>query len=181
MGWLAIWNAALKAEGKPPLDLKDRNSSQVWRFEIRLGSKQLRNKFAMRSWQDVRDTIGDAFTDSLKRIRYCIPTPDANRARWPTHGLWQQFEAVINEGLQQNRAGVLPGDVIHANRMAKMRELDALLSGLFITRAAISEVSGDEFDEFMERHVETLLLSVSEHSISVGERIAKARGRYRLQ
>lgn len=37
---------------------------------------------------------------AAKRIRYCIPTADANRARWPT------------------RAGVLPSDLIHANRIA---------------------------------------------------------------
>ena len=42
--------------------------------------------------------------------------------------------------------------VIYANRAAKMRELDALLSGVFITRAAISGVSADGFDEFMEDH-----------------------------
>ncbi len=135
----------------------------------------------MRSWQDVRDTIGDAFTDSLKRIRYCFPTPDANRARWPTHGLWRQFEEIINEDLQQNCAGVLPNDVINANCVAKMRELDALLTGVLITRAAISDMSGDGFGEFMGQHVETLLRRVSEHPVSVEERIVKARGRYRLR
>ena len=70
--WLTIWNAALAAVGKPPLDLTDRASSQVWRFKMRLGSKQLRNRFEMRNWQDIRDMIGDAFTDSLARILYCI-------------------------------------------------------------------------------------------------------------
>lgn len=45
LGWLTIWNAALSAQGKSLLDLTDRNSSQVWRFELRLGSKQLRNRF----------------------------------------------------------------------------------------------------------------------------------------
>ncbi|WP_171172793.1 hypothetical protein, partial [Ruegeria sp. HKCCA0370] len=74
MGWLTVWNAALEAAGKPPLDLTDRTTSQVWRFEMRLGSKQLRNRFEMRNWQDVRDIIGDAFTDALGRVRYCMPT-----------------------------------------------------------------------------------------------------------
>lgn len=180
MGWLTIWNAALKARGRPPIDLTDRTASQVWRFELRLGSKQLRNRFEMRSWQDVRETIGDAFADSLKRIRYCIPISDANRARWPTHELWRQFDETVSNDLLQNRAGVLPSDVIYANRAAKMRELDALLSGVFITRAAISDVSANEFDEFIGNHVETLTRSVVEHPVSVEERITKARRRYRL-
>ncbi len=61
-----------------------------------------------------------------------------------------------------------------------MREMDALLSGVFITRAAISGVSANEFEEFMERHIDTLARLAGEHSVSVEERITKARGRYRL-
>ncbi|WP_037317879.1 hypothetical protein [Ruegeria halocynthiae] len=180
MGWLTIWNAALASVGKPPLDLTDRASSQVWRFEMRLGSKQLRNRFEMRNWQDVRNIIGDAFTDALGRIRYCIPTTDSNRARWPAHENWQQFEAVVGNDLLQNCAGVLPCDVIQANRAAKMRELDAQLAGLFVTRAAISEVSADELEGFMERHTEVLVRLIKEHSAPAKERLAKTRGRYRL-
>lgn len=179
MGWVSIWNAALKAKGKPPIDLSNRATSQVWRFEMHLGSKQLRNRFEMRNWQDIRNTIGDAFGDAIDRIRYCIPTSDRNRARWPTHELWRKFESVIGTELLQNCAGVLPSDVIHANRMAKMRELDAQLSGLFITRAAVSGVSADDFEKFMEGHVEALIRLVSEHPITAEERIAKAGTRYR--
>jgi len=86
----------------------------------------------------------------------------------------------MHNDLLQNRAGVLPSDVIYVNRIAKIREMDALLSGVFITRAAISGVSPDEFEEFMERHVETLMRLIGEHSVWVEERITKARGRYRL-
>ena len=180
MGWLTIWNATLAAKGKPPLSLGERDQSQVWRFELRLGSKQLRNRFGMRNWQDLRDIIGDAFTDALSRIRYTIPTTDNNRARWPVHGLWQQLEDVISNDLLQNCAGVLPSEVIEANRIAKMRELDAQLVGLFITRAAISDVTGDDFDEFMETHVEALKRLTKEHPVSTSERITKARSKYRL-
>ncbi len=116
---------------------------------------------------------------SPSRIRYCIPTTDRNRARWPTHELWQQFETVIGNDLLQNCASVLPCDVIHANRAAKMRELDAQLSGLFITRAAVSNVSADDFEEFMERHLEALMRLVVEHPVQVQDRIAKAGARYR--
>ena len=59
-GWLEIWNAERKACGQEPLDLTDRDLSQAWRFELRLGQKQLRGKFEMHTWQDLRDTLGDA-------------------------------------------------------------------------------------------------------------------------
>ncbi len=181
MGWLTIWNAALEAQYKPALDLKDRDASQVWRFEMRLGSKQLRNRFEMRSWEDVHNIIGDAFTDALSRMRYSEPTTDSNRARWPVQGLWRQFEDVIGNDLRENYAGVLPCDVVKANRMAKMRELDAQLLGLFVTRAAISGVSAEEFTEFLETHVEALERLATEHPQPIAERIAKAGARYQLR
>ncbi|WIY24563.1 hypothetical protein [Parasedimentitalea psychrophila] len=61
-----------------------------------------------------------------------------------------------------------------------MRDLDALLVGIFITRAAISDVSGDDFDDFMDNHVEALMRQAKEHPVPVEDRIGKARARYRL-
>ena len=97
------------------------------------------------------------------------------------HELWRQFEDVIGNDLLHNCAGVLPSDVIRANRTAKMRELDAQLSGLFITRAAISDVSADEFEEFMECHVDVLSRLVKEHENPIEERMAKAIAKYRFE
>ena len=180
LGWLTIWNAARKDSGHAPIDLKDRDSSQVWRFELRLGAKQLRNKFDLRSWDDIMCVIGDAFTDATSRIRYCEPSNDCNRARWPVHSLWRLFETVIASDLMTNCCGVLPSDVISANRISKMREIDAQLCGLFINRAAISGVQADEFEEFMESHSGALMRICDEHPQTVGERLAKVQARYRL-
>lgn len=179
MGWVTIWDAALAAQGEPPLDLTNRNSSQVWRFELRLGSKQLRNRFEMRNWQDIQDMIGDTFTDALTRIHYCEPTSDRNRSRWPLHELWRLFENVIGNDLRANCCGVLPNDVRDANRTEKMREIDRQLLGLFVTRAAISEVTGDDFHAFMEDHVNALQRYCDEHPVALDERIGKAATRYR--
>lgn len=179
MGWLTIWNASLAEQGKPPLDLKDRDASQGWRFELRLGSKQLRNRFEMRNWQDIQDMIGDAFADALTRIHYCEPTSDRNRSRWPLHELWRKFEHVIGNDLRANCCGVLPNNVQDANRIEKMREIDAQLLGLFVTRAAISDVISDDFHEFMENHVSALQRYCEAHPLPVDERIGKAAARYR--
>ncbi|NIZ63234.1 hypothetical protein DL239_19905 [Sedimentitalea sp. CY04] len=41
---------------------------------MRLGANQLRNRVEIRNnWQDVRDVIGDAFTDALGCIHYKDP------------------------------------------------------------------------------------------------------------
>nr|WP_319949046.1 hypothetical protein [uncultured Shimia sp.] len=64
--------------------------------------------------------------------------------------------------------------------MAKMRELDAQLAGLFITRAAISDVSADQLDDFMETHIEALIRQTQEHPVSIEDRISKAGAKYQL-
>lgn len=178
-GWLAIWNAERIARGQDPLDLSDRDASQVWRFELRLGSKQLRDRFEMHSWADLRERLGDAYRHALEKMRYCIPTNDSNRGRWPAHELWRLFKDTVGNDLAVHCCGVEPSDVIYANRTAKMRELDRMLLGLFIARAAISEVPPDRFYDFMDQHNEALRRYSEEHPRTLEERLQKAEGKYR--
>ncbi|MEH6740871.1 MAG: hypothetical protein V7695_20340 [Sulfitobacter sp.] len=120
------------------------------------------------------------FDPKINSIRYCEPTHDSNRARWPLHSLWRLFEAVVTNDLMVNCCGVQPSDVISANKSAKMRELDSQLCGLFVTRAAISDVQADDFEEFMDAHVAALMRLSDEHATKLEEKIAKAKARYRL-
>jgi len=179
LGWLEIWNAERMACGQEPLNLSDRDQSLVWRFELRLGQKQLRGKFEIHSWQDLCEMVGDAYNDALTRMRYCIPTNDSNRARWSAHELWRLFEDVIGNDLAANCCGVLSSNVIAANKTAKMREIDAQLLGLFVSRAAISDVLHEEFSDFMEHHVDALQRYSEDHPKALEERLQKASRRYR--
>lgn len=179
MGWLKIWNATRASMGKPELDMKDPDQSRVWRFELRMGRKQLRERFDIRGWDNLDAMIGDAFTDFRKVIRYCIPTADRNRSRWPTHELWEAVTHTVALDLHENIAGVLPRDVKDANRDEHMRMLDRQLLGLFISRAAASGVTADEFSDFMKGHVNALERASDEHPVPLKERIGKAVERYR--
>jgi hypothetical protein len=89
------------------------------------------------------------------------------------------FDDYIRNNLAVHCCGVLPSQVIFANKIAKMRELDRQLLGLFVSRAAISAVAPDEFNGFMENHVDALLRYSEEHSKTLEERLQKASGRYR--
>jgi hypothetical protein len=180
-GWLTIWNASLAKAGLPPLDLKDRDTSQVWRFELRMGSQQLRNRWEMRSWADLHAIIGDAFTDFTMRIRYTAPTHDRNRARWPTHALWDVVTDVIATNLAAMRSGVIPDDVKTANRLAHQRMLDGQILGLLVSRAAAGGIPADDFDAFIKRHLHTLRDASKEHPVPISERLARSIGRYRFK
>ena len=181
LGWLTIWNDARAQLNRPPLDLTDRMASQVWRFELRMGSKQLRNRWEMRSWQDLRDMVGDAYTEFCDKIRYTCPTTDSNRARWPTHDLWREIASVIANDLYENCSGVLPSEVIETNRAEHMRMLDRQILGLLVSRAAASEVQPREFAEFLDGHIEAIRRLSEEHSSPLAERIGKAAERYRFK
>lgn len=179
-GWIKIWNAARASMGQPPLDMKDPDSSRVWRFELRVGRRQLRDKFDIRGWDDLEASIGDPFLHFCKGIRYCIPTTDQNRARWPTHELWRAVEHTIANDLHENIAGVHPRDVKVANRQEHMRMLDRQILGLFVSRAAASGVAADSFAEFMENHVSALLRVSDEHPIEAQTRLERAASKYRF-
>lgn len=180
-GWLTIWNATRAEMGKPPVDLADPNNSRVWRFELRMGNKRLRNRWGMRSWADLDAMIGDAFAEFCDRIRYSIPNADSNRARWPTHELWQAVKEVVSDNLRDMRSGVIPDDVKTANREAHKRMLDGQALGLLVSRAAADGVSEDGVEAFLARQVQLLKERSREHPVPVGERLAKAEARYRFR
>lgn len=73
----------------------------------------------------------------------------------------------------------MPTDIIYANKLAKIRQLDAQLMGLFLTRAAISDVQETDLPAFMERHVEALLEYAKDHPQTLAERLQKAGSKYR--
>lgn len=181
LGWLTIWNAALAKMGLPPLDLKDRDQSQVWRFEMRMGGKQLRNRWAMRGWADLHAVIGDALADFVQRIRYCDPTADSNRARWPQHPLWDVVTEVIATDLAAMRSGVAPDEVKDANRTEHQRMLDAQILGLLVSRAAAGGIAADDFEGFLKQHLLTLKDASTAHPRPIDERLAKADARYRFR
>ena len=177
-GWLVIWNHARRRSGRQPLDLADADQSRVWRFELRMGSRQLRNRWEMRSWADLEAIVGDALSDFCQRMRYCIVSTDRNRSRWPLHELWYTVTDVIARNLAPMRSGVVPADVRTANREEHKRGLDMQLLGLVVSRAAADEIRSEaEFKRFVRRHVLALESRSREHGTPVEERLGKAAGR----
>lgn len=178
--WPLKWNANRAEAGLPPLDLSDADISRVWRFELRLGSKQLRRRFEIRSWDDLRSRAGNAFSDALKRIRYCQRGPDSNRSRWVTHPLWMSVQHVIQNDMLIYTSNVTPQEAIIVNLASKQRELDAQIRGLLATRAGISGVSEEEFPNFAESHIHSLLKQAQETGWSPSSGILRAKAKYRL-
>jgi len=181
LGWLPIWNASLASLGLPSLDLSDRDSSQVWRFELRMGSRQLRTRWEMRSWHDLWEMVGDAYTEFTERIRYTSPSHDTNRARWPEHPLWSLVRSIVSDALHKHRIGVLPETVKEVNRREHMRMLDGMILGLLVSRAAASDVGPDDFEDFVDAHSDAILRLSDDNPKSITERIERASKRYKFR
>lgn len=178
MGWLEIWNLNRALTNKPPLDLEEPNRSRVWRFELRLGSKQLRGQWLIKNWAELNAKIGDAFVDFTQHIRYTIPTQDRNRSRWPVHELWQAVTHTVAQELSAMRSGATPATVKTANRAAHKRMLDGLILGLMVSRAAAESVDIEDFNAFLKQHCHHLQSHSNQHPVPVDERLAKAKARY---
>lgn len=116
LGWCEIWNHTRVTKGLPRLNFDDRGSSQVWRFELRVGSKQLRNKWAIHGWEDLNLQVGDVFKHFCEHISYRTTSKDNNRSRWPRHELWENVTSVINNDLREMHSGVVPERVKTTNR-----------------------------------------------------------------
>ena len=59
--------------------------------------------------------------------------------------------------------------------------LDRQILGLFVSRAAVSDVKPAEFPDFLDSHIEALKRYSDEHPVPIDERIGKAANRYRFK
>lgn len=83
--------------------------------------------------------------------------------------------------LHENCSGVQPSDVIETNRAEHMRMLDRQILGLFVSRAAASDVKPNDFKHFLDTHIEAIKRYSDEHPAPIDERLGKAACRYRFK
>lgn len=180
-GWLTIWNHARQLINLPPLDLKVRDESRVWRFELRLGSKRLRRRWAIHGWEDLRSRIGDVYAEFLREMRYCIQQNDINRSRWSEHELWRRVAEVLSSDLANMRSGADPTEVRRVNRAEHREMLDRLILGTLISRAATDDVTKDNFESFIAGYAGRLITMARNHPVPLQDRLERAQGRYLFQ
>jgi len=146
--WWPIWDAALAAQGLPPLDPKDRTQSSVWRIEIRAYKRHLKDKWGVTTWGDLRERLPEILHYALCDVRYTLPTGDSNRARWPDHRIWSVAHDAFGQDMEDLASMV---DRAEIERMIELRSDEALCSqiaGYIISRAGLKNVARDRLEEF---------------------------------
>lgn len=176
--WVPIWNEALAAQGLPPLDMKRRVRSAVWRVEIRAGKSHLKDKWGVTTWGHLRDSLPEILQKALQQVRFTLPQSDSNRARWPDHPLWVLVRNALADDMEDLGSMVDPSiisEMVHAERDEMlMRQI----AGCLISRAGLNGVSEDRLSAYVMGCVDQIIREWQRKPDKVRERLAQARAKY---
>lgn len=115
--WFAIW------------DKDKKTCPNIWRVEVRLGKDYLR-QWNIETLDDVVDSIGDLFKDSLCAVRYVQGTDISNISRAKNHELWDVACAAFDKAHEANISGIVRGRLIEIKRSDALRMFEQQLAGL---------------------------------------------------
>ncbi len=132
--WFKVWG----------LDPNDKGIN-VWRVELRAAKKELKDKWNIRSFKDMEDSIGDVFVHIAQKIRYNDDfQTDANVSRQHQHPLWDAVHKCLENKLTEYRSGLLPNQIkevlIRHPRDIYWTQIMGLVAGL----AAVSGIEEEE-------------------------------------
>ena len=186
--WWDIWNDTLrrqicKTEAlyhnalSPNAD--DAENNRVWRVEIRAGKDLLKDRWGIRTWEQLFDCFGDLCTEAGELVRYTEPTAgDVNRARWPNHPLWEIACAEINDGLFEMRSGLAPNPMKEVQRAEHINLIYRNVLGCSITLAALNGKSFDELPQSLSDLSEQMKASVKGDPMKTNKQLQDASERY---
>ena len=97
---LSIWSARLRELGRSLRDFDDLKSFNVWRIELRAGSRYLKENSDIAGLSDLFVELPNFVSKALEQVKLTVPSPrDRNRHRWPNHPIWDLARAELLECL----------------------------------------------------------------------------------
>ena len=177
--WPAIWGRAMNGPDAPPLDISDSNTSRVWRVELRVAKRHLKDVWDINSWASLYELLQRVFMKMLDDINYCQPCTDTNRSRWRNHAIWTAVRDTVANDLFTDIPTLSPEEYVEIKKDQKIDELTIQALGLAISVAAIQGCTADNFDDFVERFCCTLEDKSTDPHRPLHERLIKAHDKYR--
>jgi len=178
--WPAIWGRAMNGPSAPPIDLSDSTVSQVWRVELRVAKRYLKDVWDINSWASLYELLPRIYLKMLEDISYCEPNADSNRSRWPNHDIWRAVRDVVVNDLFTEIPTLSPEEYIEIKKEQKVDELTTQTFGLAISIAAIEEHTVTNFDAFLDQLRERLKERSSDQRRPLQQRLIKAQDKYRF-
>tara|TARA_E500000318_G_C3568988_1_gene216947 strand:- start:5080 stop:6252 length:1173 start_codon:yes stop_codon:yes gene_type:complete len=178
--WWKIYNANLQAMGKPSLAPKDPEKSRVWRFELRVGKCHLKDKWNLRTWEDLDNLLADVMRKLSEAIRYARPTQDSNRSRWPDDPLWAQVKDEIANDLAEMASGIEPGVIKEIRRDELASLLLGQIVGLSATLSVLTDGDGEEQRDLPDLVARGIERAQRFDRMEFERKRSKAKARYRF-
>jgi hypothetical protein len=112
---------------------------RVWRVEVRAGKDELKNRWNLRTFADIRAAVGDVVSQAIQDVRYLDDAQtDSNVSRQVLHPLWIVATEAFTGKLADNRVGLAPGRLkaILRDEHAAMlrRQIVGLAGGLAVAQ-----------------------------------------------
>ena len=176
--WWPIWDAALAAQGLPPLDPQDRAASSVWRVELRAYKRHLKDTWGVTTWGHLRDALPAILQTALNEVRFTMPTSDSNRARWPDHPLWDLVRHAAAGDLSDLACMVDPAQIDALMKAERDDMLAKQIAGCMLSRAALNGVSEDRLGAYAMACADQIMRDWQGKPEQTRERLAQARVKY---
>lgn len=197
--WWDIWNLTLhkvsKGElGSSPLhslhrdtcppqtltpDPRQALANRIWRIEIRAGKDLLKDRWGIRTWEQLYSKFGDLCREAVEVVRYTEPARnDPNRARWPNDPVWEIVCAEMNGFLMDMRSGADPNPMKEVHREQHIGVLSANILGTAIARAALHHKSSAELPDYMIALGQDLSQAVRANPTIASKKLQNAKDRY---
>lgn len=159
----------------------DDKEFRIWRVENRAGKRFLKDRFGVRSFEEVSACIGDIMADTLDNVRLVDPI-DSNITRCPDAPLWQQVRAVVADGLKDMMAGLAPGVVKETTRERLSATMEKLLRGVALTYAAVDtgKMALPVLLEQIRRVSDGVIRQIESDAEETLKHVKRAQNRYRL-
>lgn len=168
--WPMIWNANLQAAGLDPLDLSDRNESQVWRVELRLGKEALRNRKDIRGWGSLHEHLQAEMDQLAQDVALTVPSMDSNRSRWPLHPNWKVAQEATATRLFEHVSTVPPEAVREIDLQEKQLDLLKLIVANAVTLAYLDGLGPGDFEDYTKYLPDMIHGYIDQHPRGIEER-----------
>jgi hypothetical protein len=138
MFWFEVWD----------IDPKDR-SHNIFRTEVRLGKRELKDRWAIKTFDDLEAGFGDAILEAINSIRMVAPNQtDSNITRQALHPYWEFVTAEFAKRLDWTRAGLVRGQV----RAIERSQATAQAENMLFTYAARKAIlDGEDADAVLDK------------------------------
>ena len=176
--WPVVWNKSREKLGLPPIDLQDRDASQIWRVELRAYKRHLKDDWDVATWWQLQEKLPNILNSLITDIRYTAPSLDMNRSRWPDHPLWTRVRTELQGGLSEMKSFATESAIKQRLHAEHDDMLKAMIAGSLIALAAHRNTELANLPAFTRNAAEEFITMFRDHPAKTERKLAQSKGKY---